>query len=116
VEVVSSKASGLHDYLYVFPAEYLGNNYEVVSHLPFSYLNGFEFTYLTQEDGEFLLGDWRQYYTPMLAQINMFFNSLRKPYILIYLKSLLSLQLKSGTNYSLPSLVPYSNFRRKTLN
>jgi len=116
VEVVGSKASGLHDYLYVFPAEYLGNHYETASRLPFSYLNGFEFTYLTQEAREFLLSDWRQYYIPMLAKINMFFNSLRKPYIFIYLQHLLSLQLNSDANYPLPSLVPYSNSRRKTLN
>ena len=111
-EVSGSKASGLRDYLYVFPSEYLENHYENAFQLPFSYLNNLEFTYLTQEDREFLLGDWTRYYTPMIKQLQTLFSLSN---VFIYPQHLLYLQLKSGTNYPLPFLVPYPDGRKRAL-
>ena len=112
VEIVGSKASGLYDSLYAFPAEYLGNHYEIASRLPLSYLNNLEFTYLTQEDREFLLGDWKKYYTPMIEQLKAFYSL---PNVFIFPQHLLYLQLKTGVNYPLPFLVPYPEGRKRAL-
>jgi len=71
---ISSSRSGIFCWATTYPAEDLALEYgqrrrEQVS---LSFLNGFEFTHLTQREKMFLQTEWRQYYLPMIEELRKF--------------------------------------------
>jgi len=115
IRIMGSKSSGLYNEIYMLPAEDLGKENKEWIRRPLSYLNNLEFTYLTQEDREFLLSDWTHYYFPMLQQLRKLLTITENYNTFILPQPLLHRQIKSGADYPLSFLVPDSYSRRNSL-
>jgi len=125
IEIVVSN-SGIYCDVYEYPAQDWSLPYKRITMRPLSYLNDFEFEYLTWDEKKFLQGDWKQYYIPMIEQIRNFFDSVRNKRlnllkgstqeVQIFLPQLAQCQIEKDLNYPLSYLIPYSpKAREKSL-
>jgi len=112
--------SGIVGVVYEYPAEDLALPYQSrrVTIWPLSYLNKFEFEYLTWDEKKFLHDDWKQHYILMVEQIGNFLGSVKNnrlnllrgntSNVYISLPQLTQHQIDSSANYPLSHLIPYS--------
>ena len=125
IEILVSN-SGIYCDALEYPAQDWSLPYKRITKRPLSYLNNFEFEYLTWDEKKFLQGDWKQYYIPMIEQIRNFFDSVRNKKLNllkgltqemhIFLPQLAQCQIENGINYPLSYLISYSpKAREKSL-
>ncbi|QGA53816.1 hypothetical protein GFS03_04070 [Sulfolobus sp. E5-1-F] len=125
IEVLSSN-SGLFDSVNVFSGEEFAkyNNFFLFfknsSRKPLSYLNRFNFAWLSRQEINFMKSDWKKYYVPMLAEISNLVNK----WAVIYAKqigfstpyyglpNLLDATIKGNASYPVAYLIPYSKKAR----
>lgn len=116
---VNSSNSGLFGDVYIFPAEELlvSPLHRNSQRIPISYLNNFNFTWLTQQQKLFVKNEWNIYYLPMIRNIknllNFFLSLSRNPNMYYELPPLLENQIKYNTNFPLSYLIPYSSNARQ---
>lgn len=110
VEIYSSN-SGIFCSASIYPAEDLALDHSQrrKEKVPLSFLNSFEFTYLTHYEKTFLKMEWSQYYLPMVRELHMILQQL--PYV--NMPRLISCQIESQASYPLSFLIPYSESARR---
>ena len=95
----------------------------------YSYLNNLDFEFLTEDEKRYLKGEWKEYYLPMIKELNKFFyeifpqmlnadENLRNDFLsktqLTSLSPLIQCQIKdSNTSFPLSFLIPYSDRARQ---
>ncbi|BFH72210.1 hypothetical protein SJAV_01540 [Sulfurisphaera javensis] len=118
---VNASNSGLFRDIYVYPAEELlvSPLYRNYQQVPISYLNNFNFTWLTTREKLFVKNEWNTYYLPMIRNIvNLlnFFLSLSNSNMFYKLPPLSERQINYNTNFPLSYLIPdSSNTRQNSL-